>query len=79
MLREQIAGDPGRAGVRPRAAWRRDRFARANADLTAVAISAGRLQALMFPIVILVLNVSSVAVLWFGGTASTPARCRSGR
>ena len=43
------------------------RFGRANADLTAVATSAGRLQALIFPVVLLVLNVSSVAVLWFGG------------
>ena len=66
VLREQIAG------VRVVRAFVREpqevaRFARANADLTAVATSAGRLQALIFPIVMLVLNVSSVAVLWFGG------------
>ena len=39
----------------------------------------GRLMALIFPTVMLVLNVSSVAVLWFGAPASTPARCRSAR
>ena len=35
-------------------------------DLTDTALRAGRLQAFLFPIVILVLNSSSVAVLWFG-------------
>jgi ATP-binding cassette subfamily B protein len=66
VLREQIAGiRVVRAFVRE--PWETARFARANADLTAVATSAGRLQALIFPIVMLVLNVSSVAVLWFGG------------
>jgi len=43
-----------------------ERFHAANTDVTAVALAAGRLQALIFPIVMLVLNVSSVAVLWFG-------------
>ncbi|MDQ1542418.1 MAG: ATP-binding cassette, subfamily multidrug efflux pump, partial [Actinomycetota bacterium] len=33
---------------------------------TSVAVRAGRLFALMFPVVLLILNVSSVAVLWFG-------------
>jgi ATP-binding cassette subfamily B protein len=65
ILREQIAG------VRVVRAFVREpletaRFARANDDLTAVTLSAGRLQALIFPIVMLVLNVSTVAVLWFG-------------
>src|SRR5690606_28354346 len=35
-------------------------------DVTDSALRAGRLMAAMFPIVMLVLNVSSVAVLWFG-------------
>ena len=65
VLREQITGvRVVRAFVRePRET---ERFGRANTDVTDVAISAGRLQALIFPIVMLVLNVSSVAVLWFG-------------
>ena len=66
VLREQIGG------IRVVRAFVREpletaRFGKANADLTAVATSAGRLQALIFPVVLLVLNVSSVAVLWFGG------------
>ncbi len=32
-----------------------------------VSVRAGRLMSLMFPMVMLVVNVSSVAVLWFGG------------
>lgn len=65
VLREQITGiRVVRAFVRE--PIETDRFARANHDLTDVATSAGRLQALIFPVVMLVLNVSSVAVLWFG-------------
>jgi ATP-binding cassette, subfamily B, multidrug efflux pump len=65
VLREQITGMRvvrafGREPVE------RERFAVANTDLTATALRAGQLQALMFPIVMLVLNISSVAVLWFG-------------
>jgi ATP-binding cassette subfamily B protein len=65
ILREQITGvRVVRAFVRePRET---ERFGRANTSLTDVAVRAGRLQALIFPIVMLVLNVSSVAVLWFG-------------
>jgi ATP-binding cassette, subfamily B, multidrug efflux pump len=66
LLREQISG------VRVVRAFVREpvetqRFRTANADLTAVATRAGRWQALMFPTVMLVANVASVAVLWFGG------------
>ena len=42
------------------------RFAQANADVTKTAVSAGRLFALVFPVVMLVMNVTSIAVLWFG-------------
>jgi ATP-binding cassette subfamily B protein len=66
ILREQITGvRVVRAFVRePREA---ERFEQANTDLTAVAITTGRWMATMFPLVMLVVNVSSVAVLWFGG------------
>ena len=57
---------PGGPRVRPRAGRDRSGSRAANADLTDTALRAGRLMALMFPIVMLVLNVSSVAVLWFG-------------
>ncbi len=43
------------------------RFAAANSELTGTALRVGRLMALMFPTVMLVLNVSTVAVIWFGG------------
>jgi ATP-binding cassette subfamily B protein len=66
LLREQITG------VRVVRAFVREphetqRFAVANDDLTSVAIRSGRWLALMFPVVILILNLSSIGVLWFGG------------
>jgi ATP-binding cassette subfamily B protein len=65
VLREQITGiRVVRAFVRER--HETARFGQANEDLTETALNVGRLMALMFPIVMLVLNVSSVAVLWFG-------------
>ncbi|HET9204050.1 MAG TPA: ABC transporter ATP-binding protein [Acidimicrobiia bacterium] len=65
VLREQTTGIRVlRAFVRE--PFETERFARANADLTDVAITVGRWMAAMFPVVMLVLNVSSVAVLWFG-------------
>jgi ATP-binding cassette subfamily B protein len=66
VLREQITGiRVVRAFVRE--PFETDRFRTANAELTATAVRAGRLLALMFPTVMLVLNLSSAAVLWFGG------------
>ena len=66
ILREQITGiRVVRAFVREPVETRR--FAVANAELTEVAVSTGRWMATMFPTVMLILNVSSVAVLWFGG------------
>jgi ATP-binding cassette subfamily B protein len=66
VLREQITGiRVVRAFVREPV--ERARFDVANADLTDVAIRVGRLMALMFPVVMFVLNASSVAVIWFGG------------
>ena len=66
VLREQITGiRVVRAFVRE--PLERARFGAANDDLTQTALRVGRLQAFLFPTVLLVLNVSSVAVLWFGG------------
>ncbi len=66
VLREQITGiRVVRAFVRE--PYETARFARANDELTDVAIFTGRWMAAMFPTVMLILNVSSVAVLWFGG------------
>jgi len=66
VLREQITGvRVVRAFVREDR--ERDRFAAASNELLDVSLGTGRLMALMFPSVMLVLNLSSVAVLWFGG------------
>jgi len=65
VLREQIAGiRVVRAFVRE--PFETARFREANTDLTDVSISVGRWMAAIFPSVMLVMNVSSVAVLWFG-------------
>ena len=65
VLREQLTGiRVVRAFVRE--GVETERFHDANTDVTDVALRAGRLMALMFPVVMLVLNVSSVAVIWFG-------------
>ncbi len=65
VLREQLTGiRVVRAFVREDIETKR--FKTANDEVTDTALRAGRLFALMFPIVMLVLNVSSVAVIWFG-------------
>ncbi len=66
VLREQITGiRVVRAFVRER--HEEERFAVANGDLTAATLNVGRLMAFIFPIVMLIFNLSSVAVTWFGG------------
>jgi ATP-binding cassette subfamily B protein len=65
VIREQITGIRViRAFVRDE--HERARFADTNADLRDVSLAVGRLMSLMFPSVMLVVNVSSIAVLWFG-------------
>lgn len=65
VLREQIGGiRVVRAFVREPEETRR--FAGANADLTATSLRAGRLMALLFPAITIILNASSAAVLWVG-------------
>ncbi|HVC77953.1 MAG TPA: ABC transporter ATP-binding protein [Candidatus Micrarchaeaceae archaeon] len=65
ILREQLTGiRVVRAFVRERD--EAQRFAEANTALTETALRAGRLMVLIFPTVMLVLNASSIAVLWFG-------------
>ncbi|UJP38855.1 ABC transporter ATP-binding protein [Cellulomonas palmilytica] len=66
VLREQIAG------VRVVRAFVREdreaaRFDDANRALYDTSLRTGQLMALMFPAVMLVLNVTSTSVLWFGG------------
>src|SRR5262249_47448741 len=65
VLREQSSGmRVVRAFVRePQEA---ERFGGANDELTETSLNAGRLMAFMFPSVMLVVNVSSVAAVWIG-------------
>ena len=66
VMRDQLSGvRVVRAFTRER--FERDRFARANAALSNTALAAGNLQALMLPVTTLTVNVSSVALIWFGG------------
>ncbi|CQD18407.1 ABC transporter ATP-binding protein [Mycolicibacterium conceptionense] len=66
VMRDQLSG------IRVIRAFAREpvegrRFADANQALSATALEAGRWQALMLPATTLVINVSSVALIWFGG------------
>ncbi len=65
VLREQITGvRVVRAFVRE--GFEAQRFDVANGDLTKTAVKAGRLQALMWPSVMQVFNLSTIGVYWFG-------------
>lgn len=65
VLREQLIGiRVVRAFVRE--PYESKRFSAANDDLTETSLNAGRLMAFMFPIVVMVLNGSSVAAVWVG-------------
>lgn len=66
VMRDQLSGvRVVRAFARER--YERDRFARANAALSHTALTAGNWQAVMLPVTTLTVNVSSVALIWFGG------------
>lgn len=66
VLREQITGIRVlRAFIRVRS--ERERFERANADLTATALRVNRIFALAMPSLLGIMNLSTVAILWFGG------------
>jgi ATP-binding cassette, subfamily B, multidrug efflux pump len=65
VLREQIVGmRVVRAFVRE--PLETERFDDVNTDLTHTSLVAGRLMAGMFPIIMLFINVSNSAVIWFG-------------
>jgi ATP-binding cassette, subfamily B, multidrug efflux pump len=66
VLREQITG------VRVIRAFRRGRFERerfdvANEDLTSTALKVNRIFVLALPALMAIMNLTTVAVLWFGG------------
>ncbi|MER5431898.1 ABC transporter ATP-binding protein [Streptomyces sp. NPDC002588] len=65
VLREQITGNRViRAFVRDE--YEQGRFRKANTDLTDISLKTGNLLALMFPVVMTTVNLSSIAVVWFG-------------
>jgi len=65
VLREQLTGvRVVRAFVREKTETAR--FDQANTEVTETALRSGRLMAFMFPSVMIVLNFSSIAVLWLG-------------
>ncbi|MDN8595183.1 MULTISPECIES: ABC transporter ATP-binding protein [unclassified Corynebacterium] len=66
LLREQIAG------IRVIRAFGREnfetkRFTDANTALTKLSLNIGRVFVTMFPVIMLILNLATAAVLWFGG------------
>lgn len=66
VLREQITGvRVTRAFLRTGA--EQDRFEQANGDLTAITLRTFRIYAAIMPVVMVVTNLSSVGVIWFGG------------
>lgn len=66
VMRDQLAGIRViRAFTRE--SFERNRFERANIALSNAALNAGNWQALMLPTTALTINVSSVALIWFGG------------
>src|SRR6266851_444916 len=66
VLREQITGVRVIRAFN-RTPYERDRFEAANADLTATALRVNRIFALALPALLAIMNLSSVAVVWFGG------------
>ncbi|WP_460065327.1 ABC transporter ATP-binding protein [Streptomyces sp. YKOK-I1] len=65
VLREQITGNRViRAFVRDE--YEQQRFRKANTGLTDISLKTGNMLALMFPVVMTTVNLSSIAVVWFG-------------
>lgn len=63
--------DEGLTGVRvirafDRTAHEQERFDQANLDVTNVAINVNRIVAALFPVLMLILNLSTIAIVWFG-------------
>ncbi|MDD4867426.1 MAG: ABC transporter ATP-binding protein, partial [Mycobacterium sp.] len=77
VMRDQLSGvRVVRAFARE--GFERDRFGRANAALSHTALTAGNWQALMLPVTTLTVNVSSVALIWFGGLRIDHGQMRVG-
>src|ERR1700752_5092629 len=77
VMREQLSGI---RVIRAfgREPFERNRFGVASQGLSDTALEAGRLQALMLPVTTLVINISSVALIWFGGFRIDEGRMQVG-
>lgn len=77
VLREELSG------IRVVRAFAREpleqqRFAQANQAVSEAALTAGNWQALMLPVTTLTINLSSVALIWFGGLGIDAGRMQVG-
>ncbi len=77
VLREELSG------IRVVRAFTREpleqkRFGEANQAVSDAALVAGRWQALMLPVTTLTINLSSVALIWFGGVGIDAGRMQVG-
>ncbi len=77
VMREQLSGIRAiRAFARER--FEQERFAKANREVFVTALAAGRWQVLMVPMTVLVIDLSSVALIWFGGLRIGAGRMQVG-
>ena len=77
VMREQLSGiSVIRAFTRE--SFERRRFQDANLALSRAGLEAGRWQALLLPVNVMVINLSSVALIWFGGLRLDAGRTQVG-
>lgn len=77
VMREQLSGIRA-IRVFARERFEQERFAKANRDVFVTALAAGRWQVLMLPVTVLVIDLSSVALIWFGGLRIGAGRMQVG-
>lgn len=66
VLREQLTGIRVIRSFN-RTGYEKERFTEANGDLTDTAIKVNKIMAFMMPVMMLVMNFSVIAIIWFGG------------
>ncbi|GAK40137.1 multidrug ABC transporter ATP-binding and permease protein [Paenibacillus sp. TCA20] len=66
VLREQLTGIRVIRSFN-RTGYEKVRFTEANVDLTDTAIKVNKIMAFMMPVMMLVMNFSVIAIIWFGG------------
>ncbi|MCM3128459.1 ABC transporter ATP-binding protein [Paenibacillus provencensis] len=66
VLREQLTGIRVIRSFN-RTGYEKERFTEANGDLTDTVIKVNKIMAFMMPVMMLVMNFSVIAIIWFGG------------